>query len=228
MKLKLFKKEIYLPSFFKIIFAIFPVVLLILFGFIITQKQHNEELAPLNNNIIESAPHTIDVSTHPATATPILFINVYLVGEVKNPDVYLLPEGSLLIHAIEAAGGATDKADLESVNLAYPLNNNMMIKIPSVNDNDKNWIIDKGNHEQASSSPAENHDNVFPGTQKLNINTATAAQLCTLPGIGESTARKIVNYREENGPFNSIHDITNIAGIKEAKFQQIKDYITVD
>ena len=236
MKIRFLKKEIYLPSFFKFVFAFLPIVLLILLGLFISGTRNRESLSPISDS--STATLSIDdpsstaeeiIAPSPSDApSPMWQISIYIVGEVNAPDVYTLSIGSLLVDAIEAAGGATDTADLKSINLAYPLNNNMMIKIPSVNDSDKNWIIDEGNlfsEPDKAPSAAQTDPSV---DEKVNINKATVSQLCSLPGIGESTAKKIVDYRDKNGPFESIYDITNINGIKDAKYEQIKDYITVD
>jgi competence protein ComEA len=74
-----------------------------------------------------------------------------------------------------------------------------------------------------SSSP----DKVKPGDPKINLNTATVSDLSRLPGIGPATAKKIVDYRTAHGPFKRIEDVMNIKGIKDKKFQKIKDFITV-
>ena len=250
MRLKLFGKEIYIPVFLKIIGACFPVVLLIALGFYLEKSGsltpgvfEKAEASPAQEAEIHSdALYEAELTKHTETAeaieTPAAYdteeekvIRVYIVGEIVNSDVYILPETSLIIDLIEAAGGVTENADLEAVNLAYPLQDNMMINIPSVNDGNENenWLIDSGKTAQGLHSYTNTDTEQKSSLSlKININTADLAALCTLPGIGESTAQKIIDYRLENGRFVTISDIKNVPGIKDAKYEKIKNYITVD
>ena len=147
-------------------------------------------------------------------------IMVYITGAVKNPGVYSLLEGQRLMDAIEKAGGFLSDADLLSVNLAKRLNDEDAYYIPRINEVDEtgqNVYSSKGN---------------FAGTLlfddgKININTADVKELETLPGIGPQTAKKIIDYRNENGPFMSIEEIKNVSGIGEAKFENMKEKIKV-
>ena len=137
-------------------------------------------------------------------------IKVHVTGEVLNTGLIELKTGSRIYDAIEECGGTTDLADVSKVNLAYILSDGEKIYIPSINDEDDvDYIL---NSESNS---------------KVNINTATAEQLETLNGIGESLAAAIIAYREENGNFSSIEDIKNVSGIGDSKFEKIKDYISV-
>ena len=170
-------------------------------------------------DISPSPLHTADLTSKTAeiTPSPALEVSVYVVGAVKNPGVFQLPKGCLVENAVQAAGGFTEDSDREAVNLVYVIDTNLMIRIPSIEDSDKNWL-----------PGTENGNTAIPSSQsKININTAGIQQLCTLPGVGESTAQKIVNYRTENGPFQTPEEIKNISGIKEAKYEAIKDMICV-
>ena len=141
-------------------------------------------------------------------------IFVYVCGKVNFPGVYKLEEGSRVYEAIEAAGGALEEADLDSVNQAELLTDGQQIKIYS--------------KEEISQGTAVNNEsslNVSSG--KVNINTADKNLLMTLPGIGESRAGDIIRYRDEHGLFSSIDDIKNISGIKDKMFEKIKDYIEI-
>ncbi len=141
-------------------------------------------------------------------------IFVYVCGKVNFPGVYKLEEGSRVYEAIEAAGGALEEADLDSVNQAELLTDGKQIKIYS--------------KEEISQGTAVNNEsslNVSSG--KVNINTADKNLLMTLPGIGESRAGDIIRYRDEHGLFSSIDDIKNISGIKDKMFEKIKDYIEI-
>ncbi len=154
---------------------------------------------------------------------------VYIVGEVKKPGIYLIAKGTFLYQLVEMAGGLSSNAARNSINLAFLIPGNQMIKIPSIKDvssgniggTSEQIIIAKENGFEATSSSANN------ATAKVNINTATSEQLETLPGVGAATSQMIIDYRTKNGGFKIIQDIMKISGIKESKYNQIKDRITV-
>lgn len=171
-------------------------------------------------------------------------IYVYVTGEVNNPGVVILNEGSRIVDAINAAGGTTAKANVSKVNLVYVLDDGMKVNIPNNNDlknnSDFEYITmnsgDGGNDDYSggsSSSGASTEAGTgssSSGAQKydvVNINTATQTELETLPGIGPSLALKIINYRKENGKFSSIEQIKDVSGIGESKFESLKGYITI-
>lgn len=142
-------------------------------------------------------------------------ITVYITGAVNNPGVYTLAEGSRVFHVLEKAGGQTEDADLESVNLAQPLYDGQPVFIPRSGDRD--------NPLSGGGAPAVS----TLSTAKVNINTADKAQLETLPGIGSVKAQNIINYRQENGPFQRIEDLVNVNGIGEKTLEGMKDLITI-
>lgn len=148
-------------------------------------------------------------------------IKVYVTGEVRNQGVIELNEGARIEDAIIVAGGITELADLTDVNLAYCLEDEQKLYIPSINDN-KNEI---------EYLTEENGENVIQTTNKksnkININTSGIDELCTLSGVGEALAQKIIDYREENGKFKSIEDLKNVSGIGEKKYESLKEHITV-
>ena len=165
-------------------------------------------------------------------------IYVYITGEVNNPGVVVLNEGSRIVDAINAAGGTTPNANVSKVNLVYILEDGMKVNIPNNNDlknnsnfeyitmssgdgGDDDFINSNYTHETSSNTEAgKKYDFV-------NINTATQTELETLPGIGPSLALKIINYRKENGKFSSIEQIKEVSGIGESKFERLKSFITV-
>lgn len=147
------------------------------------------------------------------------FIYVDVGGEVNNPGLYALPEGARINDAVVIAGGITDEADLTEVNLAYILTDAMKVTIPK-----KIKEVKKTKTVVSTSVNMTSENNTNTG--KININTATKAQLKTLSGIGDSTADKIIKYREENGNFNNIEDIKKVSGIGESKYNKIADKIT--
>lgn len=143
---------------------------------------------------------------------------IHVCGAVENPGVYELPAGSRIYEAVDAAGGFTQEASADFVNLAQVIADGDKIVIPTTDQ-----------EKQAAFAPAgvihETAQQENDG--KVNINTATKDQLCTLPGIGSSRAESIISYREEKGQFRSIEDIMNVTGIKEGAFEKIKDFIVV-
>lgn len=146
-------------------------------------------------------------------------IKIHVIGEVQNIGVIELDEGARISDIIEAAGGSTENADLSKVNLAYEVEDGQKVYIPSINDERVEQYVTNGSGEGI----------IEEETKKglVNINTATQTELETLPGIGPSTALKIITYREENGKFKKVEDIQNVPGIGGMKFENIKGAITV-
>lgn len=151
-------------------------------------------------------------------------IIIYITGAVKNEGIYELEEGSRIADSIEIAGGLTQEAQIENMNLAYVLTDGIKIHIPTKSENinevqdDTNLYITKEN---------TNTEDTKNTSKKININNATQTELETLPGIGPSIALKIIDYRKENGKFIKIEDIKNVSGIGENKYLKIKDLIKV-
>jgi competence protein ComEA len=163
----------------------------------------------------ESAPA---VSSEKQTAKETSLFPVYIAGAVERPGVVLIPDGTWLDTAILECGGVKEEADLTKVNLAMTLKAGQMIYVPAqgeIIDNDISEIVTL--------------DTEAVGTADMvNLNLASVDQLISLPGIGPATAEKITKYREQNGGFQSIEEIMSIPGIKDAKFNEIKERITVD
>lgn len=144
---------------------------------------------------------------------------VHVCGEVANPGIYELPAGSRIYEAVKAAGGFTENAAEESVNLASPIEDGVQIRIYSKEETET---------LAAGAAPFDGFEASGEGKEPVvNLNTATKEELMTLSGIGESRAEDIIRYREENGGFQNIEDIMKVSGIKDAAFQKIKDRITV-
>lgn len=133
------------------------------------------------------------------------YITVHICGEVYFPGVYTVYSGSRVYEVVRQAGGFTEYADTVAVNQAKEVSDGQQIVIPSL---------------------YETEDEA--GTVGLiDINKATEAVLCTIPGIGTSRAKQIIDYRKKNGDFEKIEDIMKISGIKEGIFEKIAPYITV-
>ncbi|MCU6763422.1 ComE operon protein 1 [uncultured Roseburia sp.] len=139
-------------------------------------------------------------------------IYVYICGEVKRPGVYAVSGGERIFRLVELAGGLTDQADISAVNQAQQLSDGQMVRIPSIEEAEKQ---------------ADGETKVEASDGKVNINLADAAKLTSLTGIGQGKAESIIRYREEHGSFKKIEDIMNVEGIKEGTFEKIKDHITV-
>ncbi len=181
-----------------------------------------------NVNVVENKIKVEDSSKN--------LIYVYVAGEVNNPSVVELEEGQRVADAIEKAGGLTDSGEIKNINLAYKLQDGEKLYIPSLDEvieskeNDINIAyITSGinSDENQKNNNAESNLNSNIDNGLININTATQTELETLDGIGPSTAKKIIDYREENGKFKSIEEIQNVPGIGDAKYAGIKDDICV-
>jgi len=146
-------------------------------------------------------------------------VKVYIVGQVKNPGVLEVPRDCRLNDVVEMAGGFLPDADLLRVNLAIKVQDEGMYIIPKIGEE----LPETGTSIQNSSMVGSQEQ-----AQKININTADQSQLETLPRIGPTIARNIIEYREQNGPFKRIEDIMNVPRIGEKTFQGLKDLITVN
>lgn len=156
----------------------------------------------------------------------ITIIAIHITGEVNNQGIIYLSEGSRLADAIALAGGETKNADLSQINLAYILEDGQKIYVPKKNEKISEYItIGTGNNVIEEDSNSLN--NLKGEKSKVNINTATLNELDSLPGIGPSTAQKIIDYRQENGNFKKIEDLQNVKGIGTAKYEELKNEITV-
>lgn len=140
-------------------------------------------------------------------------IAVYVCGAVANPGVYYLSIDAIKKDALDAAGGFIEGAAESYVNLAEGVAEGEQIYIPYEEELNSSYSPLSGESESGG---------------MVNINTATAEVLMTLPGIGESKADAIIKYREQHGAFNSIEDIKNISGIKDGVYDNIKDLIVVN
>ena len=163
--------------------------------------------------LISRSPQGQPVRLLPApTVAP---IQVYITGAVKQPGVYSLTPGSRVQDGIDLAGGSLPGANLESINLAAFLKDGDRIFVPEIN-------------ESGVPGDSRSPGNVLPGIQTLiDINTASQAELESLPDIGPATALDIITYREQNGPFKTIEEIENVKGIGPKTFESIKAFITV-
>lgn len=139
---------------------------------------------------------------------------VYITGAVPRPGVYALPKGARVQDAISAAGGFLAEAEKSQINLAALIEDGEKLDIP---------YLEGAAPILATPGPTV----VAATTELININTASLDQLDSLPGIGPKTAQKIIDYREQNGPFLNTEDIINVSGIGPVSYERFKDLITV-
>jgi competence protein ComEA len=141
-------------------------------------------------------------------------VTVHVVGEVRRPGVYVLSAGSRGVDAVKAAGGLLGDADQAAVNLARLAADGEQIVVPR-----------EGQAAAGAGTPGGSATSGVAGG-KIDLNTATAEQLDTLPGVGPSTAQKIVADRAANGPFRTVDDLLRVPGIGPAKLDALKDLVT--
>lgn len=145
---------------------------------------------------------------------------VHVVGAVRRPGVYEVPSGSRVIDAIESAGGLLPDAVASSVNLARVLADGEQIAIPDQDD--------PAPPVSPSSAPGVSAGAAAQPGALVDINSADTSLLDTLPGVGPSTAQKIVADREANGPFGSVEDLGRVSGIGEKKLEQLKGLVSAN
>lgn len=189
-------------------------IILLIFGIIYTIKIKIDE----SNNMdlmLETNTNEIIASSNNEEKT---IIKVHIDGQIKNRGVVELEEGSRLVDAIEKSGGLTEEADTSNINLADILQ-----------DGEKVYIYSKQEVEELKSIGKLNEeiDNTTKKDNKININTATQAELEEITGIGPSLAQKIIEYRESNGKFKDIEELKNVSGIGDKKFESMKSQITI-
>lgn len=145
---------------------------------------------------------------------------VHVFGAVHEPGLYVLPAGARVVDAVAAAGGATDDAAVEGVNLARPLSDGEQLAVPT-----RDQIAQSGG---STAEPGQAAPGPVPGAgDKVNINTADAAALDSLPRIGPAIAERIIAWREENGPFSSVEDLLAVEGIGEKTLESLRELVTV-
>ena len=204
----------------KIILIIILVIALITHYYLYTKNNteeiNNENLEITNNETQEESKEEEKIVVH-------------ITGAVNKEGIVELQEGARIADAIEKAGGAKENADIKNINLATILEDGMKVHIPTVEEtqaNNENINVENNASSQINTGTKEATSNTK--TQgKININTATQGELDTLPGIGPSTAAKIIEYRKENGKFKNIEEIKEVSGIGDAKYEKIKDLIGI-
>lgn len=185
--------------------------------YIVSESEtNNKEL--IEDNIVENSNEKENMDTKINVDEATNTITVFVSGEINNPGVVTIESQKRLSDAVEILGGITENADLNKINLAMKLEDESHYIIPKIGENLE-----------------LNSDDTYIGSEIIedeksnlvNINKATIQELDVLPGIGEATANKIINYREENGEFKSIDEIKNVNGIGDKKYEELKNLISV-
>ena len=187
--------------------AVIGGVLLILVGvggFFFKKEESVEETTVVETTVLAEKT---EVST---TQETVIFVDVK--GAVKNPGVYQMKVGDRVKDALEAAGGLTEEADSQKVNLAKRLEDQMVIVVPKVG-------------EEAEEIPAGATSKEEAKEGKVNINTATVEELKTLKGVGEKKAEAIIEYRKKNGSFQTKEDLMKVRGIGKKLFESFEERI---
>lgn len=220
----MFKKEETTKEYLKLLYrknklAIISIILvtMVLFVFFVLLLSANKNYLKENNELLMEGS-SLDLSNDKDSYIADDSMNainesegkVYITGEIANPGVYNIKSGDRIEDIIKYAGGITDEAALEYVNLAEIVVDEQHIIIPSISDIENNEYL------------TSNFDD-----GKININKASEDELMEITGVGEVTAENIVEYREENGDFLSIEDIKNVSGVGEKTFEKMEDEIKV-
>ena len=222
----------------KIVIGIIGAIIIMAFLYYIYAKEDDSIISTEENiteNVVEKSEKS-EKTTNEETNK----IVVHVSGAVNQEGIVELQENSRISDAINIAGGLKENADTKHINLAFKLEDGMKIYIPTIEETkEQNTQIQNQNRIDETSKYVTSSSGVVQEEQtngqqseqkkneKININTATQTELETLPGIGPATSLKIINYREENGKFETIEEIKEVSGIGDAKYENIKDLICV-
>ena len=159
-----------------------------------------------------------DASPRDPTSAPGATIFVHVLGAVRRPGLFELSAGARVMDAVAAAGGLSETADPAGANLARRVSDGEQLYLPQVGEVPTGPPPASGRPGAAGGAASE---------QKVNLNTATVAQLDTLPRIGALMAQRIIDYREANGPFTTVDDLRSVTGIGDKTFEGLKDLVAV-
>ncbi len=211
---------------YKIINSLIIVVLILIISFLFSEKSNIEKTTTENETVDITNVANSEVAEVEDEKTEVKnTILVYITGEVKNPSVYELVEESRLQDLVNMAGGFTENAYIENLNLAKKLYDEDHIKVLNINDFKEDVVYENSTVTETNNNTTPVYNEQPRG--KININTASKSLLTEITGVGEKTANNIIKYRELNGGFKSIEEIMNISGIGEATFLKMKDEIAI-
>lgn len=200
---------------------VLALVIVLIFGTLLIlnkQEQPHSETPLISGQVTDTSVEQKEMSTEivaiddspPSDVSTFMYVDVK--GEVHQPGVYRVTEDMRILDVIEDAGGFSDQADVDQVNLAMKVYDEMVIYVPNEHETEQEKKLDL--------YPDQNHD-------KIRINAATKEELMTLSGIGEKKAEAIIKYIESNGPFQSADDLTQVEGIGEKTVANFLDQIQV-
>ena len=163
-----------------------------------------------------SAPSGVrsDPAQPGGTSSTTLFVHVF--GAVNDPGLFELRDGARVIDAVSAAGGFADGADRGGVNLARPVADGEQIAVPR-----------EGEGPPATAETGTGGTGTAGASKKVSLNSASLAELATLPQIGPATAQRIVDWRTANGRFSAVEDLMSVSGIGQKTFDGLKDLISI-
>ncbi len=199
----------------KIVLLFIIAIIIIIFGW----KLYLQEKSSISIISANQENREISLSTEENANEGICIIHIS--GAVQQPGVYQLSNGERIIDAVKVAGGVTEKANLDAVNLAAHLHDGQRIIIPYISEG-----VDDVLNATVEENLISRGLNFSQSSSLLNINIATARELESLPGIGTILAERIVEYRKDNGIFRKIEDVKNVPGIGEKKYEAMKEMIT--
>lgn len=183
--------------------------------------------APASEQPVSILPLT-GPSTTPSESQFSSQVVIHVVGLVKKPGMYKLPGGSRVQDAIDAAGGAGANADLESLNLAQILTDGVQVRVSKVGAAPVEPVAELtpgAGAPVAGGSTPRSSSSARPAAKSISLNTASAAELDRLPGVGPSTAAKILEYRRSHGGFASIDELLSVKGIGPKKLKDMRPYL---
>lgn len=163
----------------------------------------DKEMVITNSNEDENGIQN-DVSDEFVQSDETVKMYVYLCGAVNKPGIYEIESDTRAFEVIEMGGGLDEEADADVINQASVVSDGQQIRIPYIGENIN-----------------------IPDDNLIDLNSASVEELCEIPGIGESRANSIIEYREKNNGFKSTEELMNISGIKEATYKKIESYVTV-
>lgn len=184
--------------------AVVVLVVLAVGGRLLARTEQHTDALPVEPVVVAEAETT--ASTVPTQVV------VHVVGAVRSPGLYRLDEGSRVADALALAGGAAPKADLAGVNLAAPVIDGTQVVVPKI-----------GRQPPAPPGPASA---AGAPAGPIRLNTATLDELQEIPGVGPVTAQRIVDFREQNGPFRSVDELDAVPGIGPKRLEQLRELVT--
>ena len=212
----------------KIIIGAFIALVLGISGYLYFDYINNSEVSSVEPQISEKSEvqNSLVENTEDKDEKEENIIIVHISGCVLNPGIVKIKEGARLYEVIESAGGNTQDADLDKINLAIQISDGQKIHIPKIGEVE-NYQSVSSDYITGGTEHTDFGANLEGDMKKVNINTATQSELETLPGVGPATAQKIIDYRTKNGKFEIIDDIQNVSGIGDVKYDDIRDHICI-